>query len=219
MKNLLLFFFLCIAHVNLSAQSEWKGIFLFEKFMPGKIVYKTGTEKSALLNYNKVDEKMYFILQDPDSTLLELTQTSYIAEISIANRNFEHIKEGQFYEKINIDNNTLYIRWKSSIVSEGKSVGYGIKSSTGAVDNAARAFGHLTTQKLQSTESFKTNSHNVYYLKILNEFKRFDSFKSLGKLLKKQGKSAETYVKSENLDFKSVEDIKKAVAYYSQDSQ
>lgn len=219
MKKFLLLFFVCVIFVDLSAQDELGEVFLFKKFMPGKVVYKTGIEKEAFLNYNKIDEKMYFILYDSDSTILELTKTSFIAKINIGDHTFEHVKEGQFYEKIKIDNGFLYIRWKSSIVSNGKAAGYGIKSSAGAVDEAAKTFGHSSMRMLQSSETFKTNSHNSYYIKIQDKLKRFNSFKSLAQSFKKYINIIEEYVESENLNFKDINDVKMAVAYCFQISK
>lgn len=219
MKKIFLLLFVCISFAKLSAQELPDGIFLFDEFVPGTVVYKNGTESHSLLNYDKVDEKMYFLLQEPDSVIMEFAMTSSISYITIGDRTFVHIKEGQFYEKITVTDGFFFVRWKSTIVSEGKAGGYGTTSGTGAIDNASKAFGHSTSQKLASTEKLKTNPHNSYYLSVEGKFKRFESFNTLAKLFKKQKKEINDFSKTENLNFKKLDDVKKAVDYYYQISK
>jgi hypothetical protein len=212
MKKCLFILLVFVPFLGLSAQQVFYS-FLFDTFHDGKILYVNGGERTAKLNYDKVIERALFMLLDVDSTILELANTSEIAELNIANRTFEHVKNGLFYEKIEAGQVFFYVRWKSTVVSKGKAGGYGTRSATGAIDNVSQTMSRGGLYNLKSSEEFALNSHNACYLKIDGKFRRFNSFKALAKLFKNREKEIEAYIKAENSDFDNLEDIKRAVEY------
>jgi hypothetical protein len=212
MKKRLFILLVFLPFLGLSAQQVFHS-FLFDTFLDGKVIYVNGGERTAKLNYDKVSERALFMLSDADSTILELANTSEIVKLNIANRTFEHIKNGLFYEKTEAGQGSLYVRWKSTVVSKGKAGGYGTSSATGAIDNVNQTMSRGGLYNLKPSEEFALNSHNAYYLKINGKFRRFGSFKSLSKLFKNREKEIEAYVKMEKPDFDNPEDIKKIVEY------
>lgn len=210
MNKLSLTLFFLLSFLSLSAQQEYYK-FLLDNFGKGKIVYTNSGTREAILNYETVSENMLFMLQD--STIWELAEPEKIALIYIGDRVFEYVNKGIFYERIKIGNEFMYVRWKSSVISRGKEIGYGMVSATGAVDIADQAFGGGTLSELKSTEKFEAVSRNMYYLKIKNKFKSFNSFNALAKLFKKHETEIKRYVETENLNFNEVKDIEKTVNY------
>lgn len=210
MKKLLFVSLYFIFYLNLSAQQEYYK-FLLDNFDKGRIVYTNSESRDAILNYETITEKMFFLLQD--STIWELAQPEKIALIYIGDRVFEHIDKGIFYERIKTNNEFMYVRWKSNVVSQGKEGGYGIKSNTGAIENINQTYGKGSVYQLKTAEDFKTTPRNFYYLKIKNKFKYFTSFNSLAKQFKKHEAEIKKYVKEENLNFKNLEDVIQAVTY------
>lgn len=213
MKRVLFILFSSFLVLTVYAQSkEYRG-FLLDKFENGKAVYKKDNQVTeSLFNYETITEKMIFML--PDSTMLELARPDIISAVIIGSRVFEHVGYGIFYEKVNVGDDFLYIRWKTSVKSKGKSAGYGIVTGTGRVDDAIQYTTSTSgVHELKSSEKFSVDADNGYYLKIKNKFKRFDSFDSLAKMFKGNDAEIKEYVKAENLSFKNIEDIKKAVAY------
>ncbi|MDU1890365.1 MAG: hypothetical protein E6767_06705 [Dysgonomonas sp.] len=211
MKKSLSFILLSILSLfSLSAQQEYYK-FLFDHFQKGKIVYTNSESRETKLNYETITEKIYFMLQD--STIWELAQPEKIALVYINDRAFEYINKGVFYERIKAGSGFLYVRWKSNVVSTGKEGGYGIKSNTGAIENINQTYGKGSIYGLKAAEDFKTVSRNMYYLKNKNKFKYFTSFNALAKQFKKHEATIKAYIKTEDLDFKKLKDIEKAVAY------
>lgn len=70
----------------------------------------------------------------PDSTIYELARPDIVSHVIIGSRVFEHISKGMFYERLNVDNGSFYIRWKSKVISE-KEGPYGSSRGTARIDN------------------------------------------------------------------------------------
>jgi hypothetical protein len=119
-----------------------------------------------------------------------------------------------FYEKVNAGHDAFfYIRWHSTLLSNGKAGGYGTRSSTSAIDNIGQINGNSGLYKLKVNEEYNATPHNSYFLKVRNSFKSFSSADTLAKLYKGHTEEIKEYAKAENIDFNNPEDVKKAVAY------
>jgi len=197
--------------MTIFSQEKYPG-FLFDNFEDGKAIYKKNDRVTYNnLNYDTMTEKMLFMLSD--GAILELYHPELFSYIEIGNHIFEYISNGMFYEKINIGDHYFYIRWKTRGISEGKDAAYGTKSSTGSIQNVSQIVSSGNIYQLRSTENFRLEADNSYYLKIKNKFKRFGSFKSLAKLFKEHENQINIFVNEKQLDFNDIEDIRKAVAY------
>jgi len=194
-----------------SAQSEeYKG-FLLDKFQKGKVIYKKNSQATeSNFNYELIMEKMLFMM--PDSTILELARPDIVSNVIIGSRVFEHVNNGIFYERVNVGDGSLYIRWKSRVISE-KEGPYGSKRGTARIDNVTQTTSMGSVYGLKTAEDIRVEASNIYYIKDKNKFKRFDSFDSLAKQFKKNEAEIKSYVKENNLSFKNVDDVKKAVEY------
>ena len=195
-----------------SAQHSFPG-FLFDKFEKGKIIYKTGNQATTgMFNYNTVDEKLLFVLQD--TIILELERPDIVAELIILDRVFEHAGNGIFYEKIKTGDNFFYVRWLTKIIYDEKEGGYGTRPATGAIDkiNQINSTGG-SFYKFDTQSNYRLMTENIYYLKAEKGFKRFASFDVLAKQFKNCKDRLKLFVKDENLNFKQVNDVAKAVMY------
>lgn len=213
------YIFLCVIlfPLFLVAQEELDQRYLFDKFEKGRVVYKKGGVSGALFNYNILTGKLVFL--GDDATIMELANPSLISTVDIGGRIFEQVKGSDFYEKIKLSSEDLplYIKWHSSLVTKGKTGAYGIKSvNTSSVekaslnqDNDSRIF------ELKVDKDIVMNPKNTFFLKIDNKFKKFSSVDSLAKLFKNENEIKE-YLKSQKLDFKNIDDVKKAVEFCSQ---
>lgn len=212
MKRILFILSCCFVFATLSAQQEeYKG-FLLKNFEKGKVVYKNGDQfTESNFNYETIMEKMLFML--PDSAIFEIARPDIVGVVVIGDRTFEHFNNGLFYERIKTGDDFLYVRWKSKVVSEGKSGPYGTKPGTAHIDNVTQTTSMGGVYSLKAREDFKVAANNIYYIKQKNKFKRFDSFDGLAKQFKGHEKEIKEYVKQQNLSFKNLEDIKKAVEY------
>lgn len=213
-----LFILICSVFViTIYAQTDEQKGFVFDKFEKGKVLYKKNNQATeSNFNYETIIEKMLFML--PDSTVYELARPDIVSHVMIGNRIFEYIDKGIFYERVNVNNGPFYIRWKSKIVSE-KDGPYGSSRGTARVDNITQMPSMGSVYDLKAAEKVKVEPNNIYYIKEKNKFRRFDSFDALAKLYKGHEQEIKGYVKENDLSFKRLDDIKKAVEYCTQFSR
>ncbi len=200
------------------AQDDSGSKFLFEKFEKGKVIYKKGSTTTASFNYNILTGKMVFM--GDNNVIMELANPSLISFININDRVFEHIKNDEFYEKVKLNSETLplYIKWHSSFIAKGKTGAYGMRSvnnSSTEMKNINQDFNGHTPDLVLGKDVVKLPK-NSYFLKIKGKFQKFNSFDSLAKIFKKYEFEIKEQLKELNLDFKNIEDVKKAVEYCSQ---
>jgi len=200
--------FLAIA---VSAQNEEQKRFVLNHFEKGKVLYtKENQATESNFNYETIVERMLFIA--PDSTIYELARPDIVSHVIIGSRVFEHVSRGMFYERVNVDNGSFYVRWKSRVVSKNEGP-YGSTRGTARIDNITQMSSMGSVYDLRAAGEIKVEANNFYYLKDNNKFKRFDSFDSLTKHFKKHEKEIKTYVKENSFSFRNMDDIKKVVEY------
>lgn len=209
---ILLLFYIPLA---LIAQDVEERAFLLDKFEKGKVIYKKGGTSSSDFNYDIINEEVLFT--DDNSEYLKLLNPSIVATVVIGDRHFEHIRNGLLYEKIEAGDDFLYVRWKSRVISEGKTGLYGTKATSAATQSITAGTNAYSTAEFKVVDNRKLVSDNRYYLKQKNKFKEFNSFKALAKLFKENQGAILEYVNSEKLDFQKIDDVKKAVAFCFQD--
>lgn len=192
---------------------EMKEIFLFDSFQDGVINFIISPSTKAKINYGTVSEKIYFL--DKDSTILELTNFRGVSTVQIADRTFEHIKEGILYEKIVAGDFSFYIRWRTKYRLGAKTGAYGMQTETSSITNYSSIYGQHSgeTYHLKTNQQVKTSKNNEYYVKLNGKFKKFNSLNALAKLFKAHQDTIRKYIETEKLKFENIEDIQKAVAY------
>jgi len=211
MKRFLFILLGSVLLTALHAQNEEQKRLLFDNFQKGKVLYEKNNQATeSNFNYETIMEKMLFML--PDSTVYELARPDIVTNAIIGGRVFEHVKGGLFYERINLNNGTFYVRWKSKVIGE-KQGPYGSSQGNSRIDNVTQMASMGSIYNLKAGENVKVEPNNYYYIKQKDKFKRFDSFDSLAKMFKNREKDIKAYVKENNLSFKNLEDIKKAVEY------
>ena len=62
MKRVILIYIISILSIHIYGQD--KTLFIFEQFIPAKIHFKNKSVTSALMNYDAVNDKMYFMQKD-----------------------------------------------------------------------------------------------------------------------------------------------------------
>lgn len=184
--------------------------FLFDRFEKGVVIYSNGSPATeSLFNYDTLTEKLLFML--PDSSMMELDMPGIISEVKIGDRLFEQVNRNAFYEKAEAGENILYIRWKSKLPVIKKEGPYGMISETGAIDNIDQIAFMGSLYDFNKKKDLPLISVNIYYLKVKNKFKRFDSFNGLAKIIKSQQEEIKTCIKEKSLDFNNREDVKRAL--------
>lgn len=216
MKNLFFIFLaLSIFPIYLSAQNgEQDPRFLFDKFEKGKIVFNKGGSSEAFLNCNVLLGKFVFL--SDDKTIMELGNPSLVSYIDINGRIFEHIKNSDFYEKVKDGSEKLllYVKWSSSLMSQGQKSSYGVNPGTSSGSSDVDYDGYSFKSKVD--KNIVLNPRNTFFIKLDNKFQKFNSADSLAKLFKNNEAEIKKYLKEQKYDFKKLDDIKKAIEYCSQ---
>ena len=204
---------MCVIPIITFAQRD-NYVYLFDDFLSGQAVTKQNSVSRSKFNYDISTGKVHFlengevmILSDPDG----------IASVTIGEHHFINIGNGRFYEKINLEKINLFIDWKGAQVSQGSNTGYGKSQTTSSVyTDKYYSKTDVRSNDLSITIDYMTLLNNNYYLKFENKYKRFNSLKSLAKLFNGHEKEIMEGLKNENLNFKEVPDVVKAVKYCSQ---
>ena len=211
--RLCIYLFILGSFNSLFAQEESGNGLLFQKFEKGVVVFKTGEQSSALLNYDMIQQQMLFL--GDDSTVMAITNFLEISVTLIGERRFLPIStQGVFYEEIPAGKNSFFVQRKAFIVSAGKAAPYGGYSQT----QSSTSFGSWS-DKVRSSENpipnekLRLDIKCIYYLKISDNYKKFLSAKTLGKLFKGHESEIETYSKEQSIDFSKTDDVARIVEY------
>jgi len=205
--------YICLLIIAISfpvfAQEGMISGFLFPGYTEGTVTYKNGNKVQSKFNYDRIFEQMCFL--GPDSTVMAVANLSEISAIVIDGRSFYPASEDAFYEAIPVGENTLYIQWKSESKARAKQIGLGYSTST-----ATTNVGYYSPQgkNLKSTELIEGIDECYFYLRDKNNnFKKFTSAKTLGKLFKGYETEIEDFAKKESTDFNKSVDVSRIVEY------
>jgi len=182
---------------------------ILPEFKKGTVYFKDGNNVNSILNYDGLTQEFLF---NNNGTILALGETVNVDSINIDNRIF--INTGKkFYEKVRAGSGEYYINWTSKLIDVGKQGGYGGVSKTSATDSYTSTGHALDPLRFTQDTGYESDLGTDYYLKIDNKYKRFSSAKSLAKLLKKEDKELENFAKTEKIDFKDPDDVKKLLDF------
>ena len=198
---------------SLFAQEDLGFEFILPQFEKGYVYFKNGTRTPALLNYSMYRQEMLFM--DNENTMMEFANLSDIHSILIGERRFFPAPPKRiFYEEIKTESGSFFVQYNAYIISQGKEAAYGGYSQTISTQSLASIEnGPAGRVKLKSSEKFGIKTDEYYYIKSGNNYKRFFSAKSLGKLFKGQAAKIEEFAKEQSIDFSQFDDIAKIVEY------
>ena len=159
MKRLLLI--LWTAFSVSTIYSQIKPLFIFEQFANAKVHFKNRSVTVVPMNYDAVNDKMYFKDQ---GNLMELTNAALVDSIVWAGkRTFIPYGKG-FFEQVRLVNGTVFIHWHI------KNVNVGATGAMGAVTQAKVETINIRSMGVFSAESNRMNSADVYQQKNANEY-------------------------------------------------
>ena len=216
MKTIRLCLFLSVLSCfnSLFAQEEMGNGMLFTNFDDGILIYKDGTRSSSKFNYNMILEEMLFL--NADSTVLALANLSNVLAVIIGDHRFIPTSSGDaFYEEIKAGTNYFFVQRRAKFLSEGKAAGYGGYSQTSSITSINTLYDRSSglAIKLNPDEKFRMKIEFFFYIKSGNNYKRFFSAKTLGKLFKGQETKIEQFAKEQSIDFSKIADVARIVEY------
>ena len=179
MKRLLpiiLFFWVAL---TVSAQNE--PLFIFEQFVNAKIHFKNRSVTVAPMNYDAVNDKMFY---KDKGNLMELTNAAIIDSIVWAGKRSFVPHTGGFMEQVKMENGTVFIHWHIKNVNVGSRGALGMVTQAKVESISVRAMGvfSATDATSQSADVYQQKNANEYYLPIEGKLKKITTKKHVLKL-------------------------------------
>ena len=214
-KKLLFTFLFTTSVIIGNAQSDTATTlpnFLFPRFIQSSVLFKSGELKSAVLNYNLLDEELIFL---QDDTYMQLNDVSVIDTVFVGGRKFIPVNKSVFYEVMPISKGvaSFFVQHKSYLEFVGTSTAYGVKSHAATPQYKRQFYGSTATADLSIPESFKVVSAPEYWISKDGAMTKFSSKRQFLKIFKDKEKEVSKYIDENSLTFKTSVDIAKAVAY------
>lgn len=189
MKRIFLYFFVSFIVSVACAQNE--PVFIFKQFVHAKIHFKNRSITVVPMNYDAVNDKMYF---QRDGQLMELIQLDRIDSVVWAKQFCFVCHDQKFLEKVTLKNGTAFIHWQVRSVNVG----------------AIGAMGRVTQAKVErvySSESWRNHSADIYKLKNQNDYyllldgslKRATTLKQILKLFPDHKADIEAFVEEKQI--------------------
>ena len=192
-----------ISALAMIAKAQDAPLFIFEQFVNAKIHFKNRSVTVATMNYDAVNDKMYY--KDKDD-LMELTNYAMIDSIVWAEKR-TFISYGQgFLEQVKLENGTAFIRWRI------KKVNVGSKGAMGAVTHGKvetinlRDMGVMSATEGPTSHSddvYKEKNANEYFLSIDGKLKKITAKKHVYKLFPKHEEAIKEYADKENINMEA----------------
>lgn len=179
MKRILpLFSFLLIV---LSANAQSEPLFIFDQFVNAKIHFKNRSVTVAPMNYDAVNDKMFYKEKDD---LMELTNAAMIDSIVWAGKRTFVPHTNGFLEQVKLKNGTAFIHWRIKNVNVGSKGALGMVTQAKVESISIRAMGVFsgTDASSQSGDVYQKKNANEYYLPMDGKLKKVVTQKHLQKL-------------------------------------
>ena len=196
MKRLSSRLWVCVVSVGLHAQE--KPLFIFDQFINAKIHFKNRSVTVASMNYDAVNDKMFF---KQDGDLMELTNAAMIDSIVWAGKR-SFVSHGQgFLEKIKLENGTALIRWKIKNVNIGSAGALGAVTQAKVETISVRAMGvfSATDATSNSADVYQQKNANEYYITLNGKQEKITTVKHLYKLFPKHKEKIKAFIKEQGI--------------------
>ena len=196
MKRLYSLLWVCVVTVGLHAQE--KPLFIFDQFINAKIHFKNRSVTVASMNYDAVNDKMFF---KQNGDLMELTNAAMIDSIVWAGKR-SFVSHGQgFLEQIKLENGTALIRWKIKNVNIGSAGALGAVTQAKVETISVRAMGvfSATDATSNSADVYQQKNANEYYITLNGKQERITTVKHLYKLFPKHKEKIKAFIKEQGI--------------------
>ena len=199
--------FLCllVAFIVSVACAQNEPVFIFKQFVHAKIHFKNRSITVVPMNYDAVNDKMYF---QRDGQLMELMQLDRIDSVVWAKQFCFVCHDQKFLEKVTLKNGTAFIHWQVRSVNVG----------------AIGAMGRVTQAKVErvySSESWRNHSADIYKQKNQNDYyllwdgslKKVTTLKQILKLFPDHKADIEAFVEEQKIKMQMPQSVLELLDY------
>ena len=197
MKRFCLYLLVCFSVSVAFAQND--PVFIFKQFVHAKIHFKNRSITVVPMNYDAVNDKMYF---KRDGQLMELMQLSGIDSVVWAKKFCFVRYEQKFLEKLQLKNGTAFIHWQIRNVNVG-SIGALGQVTQAKVD---RVYSSESWRAL-SADIYKLKNQNDYYLLLEGSLKKATTLKQILKLFPMHKAEIESFVEEQQTNMQMPQSV------------
>ena len=200
-----IFLYLLVAFIVSVACAQNEPVFIFKQFVHAKIHFKNRSITVVPMNYDAVNDKMYF---QRDGQLMELMQLDRIDSVVWAKQFCFVCHDQKFLEKVTLKNGTAFIHWQIRSVNVG----------------AIGAMGRVTQAKVErvySSESWRNHSADIYKQKNQNDYyllwdgslKKVTTLKQILKLFPDHKADIEAFVEEQKIKMQMPQSVLELLDY------
>ena len=200
-----IFLYLLVAFIVSVACAQNEPVFIFKQFVHAKIHFKNRSITVVPMNYDAVNDKMYF---QRDGQLMELMQLDRIDSVVWAKQFCFVCHDQKFLEKVTLKNGTAFIHWQVRSVNVG----------------AIGAMGRVTQAKVErvysseswrnhSADIYKQKNQNDYYLLLDGSLKKVTTLKQILKLFPDHKADIEAFVEKQQIKMQIPQSVLELLDY------
>ena len=197
MRRVSLYLLACFIVSVACAQND--PVFIFKQFVHAKIHFKNRSITVVPMNYDAVNDKMYF---KRDGQLMELMQLSAIDSVVWAKQFCFVYHEQKFLEKVALKNGTAFIHWQVRNVNVG-SIGALGQVTQAKVDRVYSS----KSWRDRSSDIYKLKNQNDYYLLLDGSLKKVTTLKQILKLFPEYKVEIETFVREQKTNMQMPQSV------------
>jgi hypothetical protein len=124
--------------------------------------------------------------------------------------------KNMFYEKLTNTPVALYVRNKANLLQEGKDIGYGAKSESGAISNVSALVGISAAYRLQLPQGYKLVNHSTYWISKNGKFAQVGSIKKIQSIFPAKAEAINSFVGQNHIQFTNDGDMVKLFEFCNQ---
>ncbi|MGE5349943.1 MAG: hypothetical protein ACM3NP_11815 [Actinomycetota bacterium] len=182
---------------------------VFPRFQQSVVTLKTGQSYSAVLNYEKTEQQMVLIR---NNQLFLFKDHQAVDTVYMDDRVFVPAETG-FYEVLVSGPATLFMQHKARLDNTGATLAYGTKTSTAGVTHISKIFSQDGAINLKIPENFKVVDDSDFFLRVDGQILKVLNKKQFLKLFPGKSDKLEEFIKANDTDFKSADDLAGLVEY------
>lgn len=182
---------------------------VFPRFQQSVVKLKTGQSYSAVLNYEKTEQQMVLIR---NNQLFLFKDHQAVDTVYMDDRVFVPAETG-FYEVLVSGPATLFMQHKARLDNTGATLAYGTKTSTAGVTHISKIFSQDGAINLKIPENFKVVDDSDFFLRVDGQILKVLNKKQFLKLFPGKSDKLEEFIKANDTDFKSADDLAGLVEY------
>lgn len=196
-------------------QSPSKKVYLHPAFQQSKVLFTNGGTNTSLLNYNLLTGEIEFINKAGDT--LALSNMASIQTISLGEDVFVHdpVTQHVLAKVEEFENLSVFVKKKYELKDRKQIGAYGMPTTSTSPTNVREYMADNTMYRFSGNEEVIYAVEPTYYLQDQNKLFHVATRANLLRLTANHKNEVEKFLKNNRINFKSGQDLKKVLEFYS----